>query len=205
VAYVPDWERLAGALRRVIEAAGCDEKNAKHDICHAIADSKIRFRVTIAKNDSYYESGNVFSSGRAIAPPHLEPEDFNWGESQPLKSWPIAPGSAERPLPRERWPKSELALIELWTADVSKVLCGDADKRTTPADQPETKALAALSARLQVDRHLSKDAALKFLKESDCPVTVRGFQARVWPQARELAGLPTKASPGRKKKSTAVN
>ncbi|MFZ0423539.1 MAG: hypothetical protein WAL80_11740 [Xanthobacteraceae bacterium] len=48
MAYVPDWERLSDALKRVM-AAGVPEDEAKLDISRQIADRKIRVRLTIAE------------------------------------------------------------------------------------------------------------------------------------------------------------
>ena len=48
MAYVPDWERLPEALKRVM-AAGVPEDEAKLDISRQIADGKIRVRLTIAE------------------------------------------------------------------------------------------------------------------------------------------------------------
>jgi hypothetical protein len=43
MAYVPDWEQLAEALKRVIEA-GFSRSEAQRDICRAIIDGKIKVR-----------------------------------------------------------------------------------------------------------------------------------------------------------------
>src|SRR5262249_45518721 len=44
MAYVPDWERLSDALKRVV-TAGIPEDQGKSDISRAIADGKIRMRL----------------------------------------------------------------------------------------------------------------------------------------------------------------
>ena len=43
IAYAPDWERLAEALKRVIEA-GFSRSEAQRDICRAVIDGKIEVR-----------------------------------------------------------------------------------------------------------------------------------------------------------------
>ena len=43
MAYVPDWEQLAEALKRVIEAS-FSRSEAQRDICRAIIDGKIKVR-----------------------------------------------------------------------------------------------------------------------------------------------------------------
>jgi hypothetical protein len=50
VAYTPDWEPLADALKRVM-ATGIGESEAKLDLCRAIGDRKIDIRVRVAASD----------------------------------------------------------------------------------------------------------------------------------------------------------
>ena len=47
MAYTPDWEPLADALKRVL-ATGVDKDEARVDLCRAVADRKIHIRVRIA-------------------------------------------------------------------------------------------------------------------------------------------------------------
>ena len=44
MAYTPDWEAIADALKRVM-ATGTTEDEAKTDLCRALADRKIDIRV----------------------------------------------------------------------------------------------------------------------------------------------------------------
>jgi hypothetical protein len=50
MAYIQDWERLSDALSRV-KMAGFNEREAKRDICSAIADGKIDVRFLVAKDE----------------------------------------------------------------------------------------------------------------------------------------------------------
>jgi hypothetical protein len=63
VAYTPDWEPLADALKRVM-ATGASEDEAKLDLCRAVADRKIDFQVRIASD--YPMRGRVFSDGNGV-------------------------------------------------------------------------------------------------------------------------------------------
>jgi hypothetical protein len=123
VAYTPDWERLADALKRVI-ATGVSEDEAKLDLCHAVADRKIDVRVRIAATD-YAMRGRVCSDGNVVVPAHLSPGDLDWVQSRPFAQWPIGPRPGEHYF-GFTWENRPLDLIELSTADVIEVLCGGA-------------------------------------------------------------------------------
>ena len=57
MAYTPDWEPLADALKRIV-AAGSDEEEAKNDLCRAVADRKIfRCRWEIVAVDTTISTG----------------------------------------------------------------------------------------------------------------------------------------------------
>jgi hypothetical protein len=65
----------------------------------------------------------------------------------------------------------------------------------------ETAAIRALASYLRSNRDLKKDEALSWCRILGFNLTRSGFQNRVWPRAREQAGLEAKARPGRKRKS----
>jgi hypothetical protein len=65
----------------------------------------------------------------------------------------------------------------------------------------ETRITRELAARLRADPDTKRADAEKWCK-SQAKVTARGFQNRIWPKARELAGLPAQGKAGRKRKSS---
>jgi hypothetical protein len=65
----------------------------------------------------------------------------------------------------------------------------------------ETAAAKALASHLRINPQLNRAGALSSLRAQGFNLTDRGFQSRVWPRAREQAGLEAKAPPGRSKKS----
>ena len=136
MAYVPDWERLADALKRVTAATGIAEDEAQQDICGAIADREIRIRFCIAKEDAFprgFVEGTVRNGEEVDIPIDLKPSDFDWKNSRAFKPWPI---HADRRLAElnlasvTRYSKSasrfrakwHLEWIELNRTDVTKVL-----------------------------------------------------------------------------------
>jgi hypothetical protein len=201
VAYTPDWEPLAEALKRVM-AAGIKEDEAKTDLCRAMADRKINVRVTIAATD-YGMRGQVFIGGNVGVPPHLRPGDLDWAQSRPFAQWQIGPQLGEHYSWITGWGNRPLDLIELCTADVIEVLChGAGGGRSLATARDETAAIAALAKHLKSNSELTRAEAAAWCKQSGLRVSERGFQSRVWPKAREQAGLEALAPAGRKKKST---
>ena len=196
MAYIPDWEPLGDALKRVMET-GASEEEAKTDLCRAVADGKIHVRVRIARSDRLFRNGNVG------VPPHLKPGDLDWVQSRPFARWPIGPKLGEHYSWISGWENWPLDLIELWTADVIEVLCGTQSGTVSLATAGvETAATKALATHLKSNPQLSRADAAEWCKTSGYSLSDRGFQNRVWPEARVHAGLPKKGPPGRKREST---
>ena len=91
MAYVPDWERLSDALKRVM-ATGIAKDQAKRDICGAISDRKIKIRCLVEKEEGFESFGErvvrtVRNGAEIEIPPHLKPSDFDWTKSHPRKPW----------------------------------------------------------------------------------------------------------------------
>jgi Bacterial regulatory proteins, gntR family len=131
VAYVPEWEPLAKALTRVM-TSGVNEQQAKIDICNAVADHKIAVRVVIEKSHQF-DGGKTYSAGNVGVPPRLDPVDFDWTHSRPLKPWSIGPVPPQHYTWISPWQDRPISLIELSTADVNSVFCGDT--KPNPSDE----------------------------------------------------------------------
>jgi hypothetical protein len=72
-------------------------------------------------------------------------------------------------------------------------------QRSTIAD--EKAATNALAQQLKLNPDMTRAEALLRCKSSNHRVSNRGVLNRIWPRARELAGLSAQAPPGRKEKS----
>lgn len=133
--YVPDWERLTEALERVMVANKSSRREVKHDICRAIADQKIKVRPrvdfikrTIVDHQTEHEYAREYQRyvcqllDRSILfemPSQLRPHELVWNESRFKFEWLFQPGMEGFPGP----PRLAVVGIELWSADVTRVLC----------------------------------------------------------------------------------
>ena len=129
MAYTPNWEPLADALKRIM-AIGVAEDEAKLDLCRAVADRKINIQVRIAATGRSW-GGWSFSGAQVRVPTHLNPDDFDWVRSCPLGPWWIGTKVLWG------WEKQPIDLIQLSTADVRGVLC-EPGARVSPDILPPT-------------------------------------------------------------------
>jgi hypothetical protein len=153
------------------------------------------------------ETVDYFEGPNVSVPPHLEPADFDWDASRPLNPWPVRPRGARL----DEWRSFSLpaTLIELQISDVAKVLCvGEqankkAERPNTTAAQ-ESTAIKALAEHLKTNVAMRRSDAEDWCKAAKYRLGKRAF-ARVWPEARERAGLERIAAPGRKRNSSRRN
>ena len=204
MAYLSPSERLSEALDRVMAADGRSKEQAQTDICVAIAGRTINFQAKLRRHETKPLRDSVsILEGRDFHIPHkIKPEDLDWEQSRPLKPWPV---KREDHIIHGRW---YLEWIELCREEVSKVLCGGdgasgrARQASTATAGQETAAIRALALHLKGSPQLTRADAAKWCRKNGYNLSDRGFQYRVWPRAREDAGLESKAAPGRKRKSS---
>ena len=119
-------------------------------------------------------------------------------------------GSATEPLrrlPSDLWPQLDVMDWQHGNAlDPAGALyfslhAADAPLASTKQQsivKDEKKAIAALADELRGNNDLRKADAMSLLDSMNLRVSARRFQSHVWPNAREIAGLPSLAPPGRK-------
>ncbi|WP_407166590.1 hypothetical protein [Bradyrhizobium sp. ORS 111] len=111
--YVPDWEPIGVALKRLI-AIGLHEDEAMADLCNAVADQKIELRAVVGGDDYY--AGVTVQRSAVEPPPRLTPADIDWTNSRPLSPWSCGRSLEEKERP--------LDLLELSTQDVEILFPG---------------------------------------------------------------------------------
>jgi hypothetical protein len=147
MAYVPRWEQLSEALTRVEAAAGLSTDEARIDICRAIADGAVKFRGTLRRHTTRPVSPpkKVVQGNDFLIPAKIRPEDLDWEESRPLKPWAVRREISRLP---GLW---EVEWIELFDADVTKVLC-TGGKRGGPAQHAASGAGSTSRSRPGFER-----------------------------------------------------
>ena len=73
-------------------------------------------------------------------------------------------------------------------------------RQNASAEERESEAIEFLSKRLRNDNLMTREEAKEALKGAGFDFAVRAFQSRMWPAARQMAGLPQKAPSGRPRK-----
>jgi hypothetical protein len=88
------------------------------------------------------------------------------------------------------------------SASTSPLNPNDVDSGPAHRGAGERAAIKALAGHLKSHRDLTRAEATNWLATQKFAVSGRGFQSRVWPEARRQAGLTSIAPPGAKKKSS---
>jgi hypothetical protein len=117
------------------------------------------------------------------------PGDVDWETS-----------SLKRPLLGSR--RRRLVKIENQISDIAWYLkWGDLSARTKSSVAEEKGATNALAFHLSKNKDMKVDDAKAWCASEGYELSGYGFRYRIWPKAREAAGLSLKAPPGRKPKS----
>jgi hypothetical protein len=137
--FVPDWERLADARKRVM-ASGLSRSDAERDLCAAMSDGKIKVRPLfelikrsildhqIAKNkrreiftfmrelqEGVHRYPEPWDSFQAFSTKGVTPSKLDWRKSKFRNAWQV-------PIHPEMAPMNWDVSIELASADVTRVL-----------------------------------------------------------------------------------
>jgi hypothetical protein len=120
--------QLAEAVTEVTASTESTEKQAKIDICRAIADESIDIEAKLRWHTTKGLVSKGTVDGRSLEiPKNLKPDDLDWENSRPRKSWAVRRGSHPAP---GHW---ELASIEVSREDIAAVLCEERERPITVA------------------------------------------------------------------------
>jgi hypothetical protein len=115
--WTPEWESLADALQRVARG-GMPQDVAKQRICTDIAQDQILIRPYVASEIAGKPHIRLGEKRLYRKPPLLEPGDFDWKNSRPVRRWPI-----NRTTSDYGWEDADITFLELKAADVTDRLC----------------------------------------------------------------------------------
>jgi hypothetical protein len=153
VIYTPEWESIREALER-IRAAGVSEKQAKRNLCRAMAERRVDVRLTtVGKNPSQNLPELTFE--HSDISPRLSPRDIAWSSSRASRrstAWGPKPHNPAQPISfftqrAMAFADRVVALIEVRSAQVTRIfLCGS-EKLTdiSPPTAIEREAVRAAS------------------------------------------------------------
>ena len=108
--YIPNWEPIYKALKRLIRA-GESEAQAKLDLCGIIADKKVKLRAIFEEKNS--KEGKTVTTPYSLRPPlRLNPDDLDWENSAPKTLWEVSDFGFFLP--------GKISLLEISTFDLKK-------------------------------------------------------------------------------------
>jgi len=110
MSYVPKWEPIILAVRRLI-SIGISEEHAKIDLCHAISDRRLALRALVGGDGVYFE-GVTFHDGEIHPPLRLQPSHIDWENSRPIAPWTCFDGGLRA---------LSIDLLEVSTGDMEAV------------------------------------------------------------------------------------
>jgi hypothetical protein len=142
--YVPAWERLSDAIRRIM-AGGRPKELAQADLCQAIADGTVNIRCQLQERRGSGNTSKDVLEGKDFQITEIKPEDLDWELSRPLKPWFVRRGCYSIP---GTW---DLAWIKVWSADVTKALCviraQDQSAQRAASETPASSSRPALDSQ----------------------------------------------------------
>jgi hypothetical protein len=210
--YHKKWLSISETL-----ASLTGNSNAKAAICNAIADARfhlsflvpqldavpllsarIRFELTDAEDGT----GAKSLAGIPVRIPGRLPVERFADLAQPIRWWwPWFFGAvSQRPdLAGFYW---ALAELELLAADVKKVLGGAPPVLISEWQEQERAAIEWLASEFRKRGESIKLADAQNACCQQFDVTKGAVRYRIWPEARDQAGLPQRAPPGAKRKAT---
>lgn len=144
MSYSPSWATLPEALSR-ITASGLDKSEAKAQLCRALQERAVRFRVVVDKSAPDF-GGQTLEPPNVSIPSESAPEDFDWSNSRPLAPWVTGDSSVQAYcFDDERWAPRRIAKLAVSAEDVNRIWGAPGELRTDAP--PPAKKIGRPNAR----------------------------------------------------------
>jgi len=212
VAYTPEWEPIGEALKRLV-ASGMSEREAKRDLCRAIAEGAIDFRVHLSADPNRHSAPTMVRAAEVDVLWRFSSDDIDWQKSQSLKPWSIhqqRPGESAIMFSARAAHLFErtIEMIEVFVADVARTLCAAEPVRkaasvgakkvcTTIAAENDCRHALVQLMKAQPDIPIAKSELRKQFPQ----VPARGWN-RAYRAAATEANGPAWSAPGRRPKKS---
>lgn len=185
------WTEL---LAHVQDAEGCNKGEARRQIGAAIADREL----SVNWAD---ERKRPFGSSPIELPNDKPPRQaIYWQKCKTKGDRVLEPPPYDRELVGKRT-AARLDKKRRFRSPVfrrDQVLLLWRQTRSSATGAAEKRATAICTEALKSDKDLRRAHALRICRQQFPDLSERGFRERVWPQARQTAGLAPKATSGRK-------
>ena len=174
MAYTPDWEPLADALKRVM-ATGSSEDEAKTDLCRAMADRKIGVRVQDrCKRSRNARPGLLSRECRGAAAPRSRRPRL--GAIEAVKAVVYRTDARAAYSWIGGWEERRIDFIELSTADVAEIFPSpEGATKESATIAKETAAAKALASHLERNPDLKRADAANWCREHGHQLGKRAF------------------------------
>jgi hypothetical protein len=201
VGYTSKSEREAASrmawheiLAHVRQAEQCDEMEARRQIGNAIEDRALPTRWAASQwgASGFMAFDDIPRTADYWRECETDPNDHD-AIREPPPYDPLVPKRIARRLDKKRGFRKPIfprvRVLQIWP-----------ERHELLTARIETKAITFLVPLLKTNRDITRGEAWKKCKQKFPTLSERGFRSRIWPDAREGAGLESKAPAGRRPK-----
>jgi hypothetical protein len=184
------WREI---LAHVRQAEQCDESEARRQIGNAIEDRALPTRWAASQWGASGAPDDIPRTAEYWRECETDPNDHDAIREPPPYDASLVPKRVARRLDKKRGFRKPIfprdRVLQIWP-----------ERHELLTARIETEAIALLVPLLKTNRDITRDETWKKCKQKFPTLSERGFRFRIWPKAREGAGLESKAPAGRRPK-----